>query len=33
LIRDYLAAHGVDYTTRPAVPTGGKTAGKVGRDR
>lgn len=33
LIRDYLAAHGVDYTTRPAVPTGGKAAGKVGRGR
>lgn len=33
LIRDYLAAHGVDCTTRSAVPRGGKAVGKVGRDR
>jgi hypothetical protein len=33
LIRDYLAAHGVDCTTRSAVPRGGKAVGKAGRDR
>jgi hypothetical protein len=29
LIRDYLAAHGVSYSTRPVPSTGGKAAGAV----
>ena len=29
LIRDYLAAHGIAYDTRPTAPTGGKAAGKI----
>jgi len=29
LIRDYLAAHGIAYDTRPRAATGGKAAGKI----
>ncbi len=33
LIRDYLAAHDMTYSTRPATSTGGKAAGKVAAKR
>ena len=33
LIRDYLAAHGATYSTRPEPATGGKAAGKVSSKR
>lgn len=31
LIRDYLAAHGTSYSTKPEMTTGGKSIGKVVR--
>lgn len=33
LIRDYLAAHDITYSTRPKTTTGGKAAGKVSTKR
>lgn len=29
LIREYLEAHGVDYSSRSEMATGGKSAGKI----
>lgn len=33
LIRDYLAAHGVNYSTRPKVPTKAKTPAGIATKR